>query len=147
MRMLILACSATKIGNPSPVPAFHRYDGPAWRTLRANIDDAGALKVFALSAEHGLISAHRHIADYDRRMTLERGRALVPNVADALAIELLGWQGVIFAFGGGVYRDCLEQARLSAESVISRGIAIDYSIGGIGEQLGQLKTWLRREAA
>lgn len=33
--LLVLACSATKSVAAGNVPAFERYDGPLWRTLRA----------------------------------------------------------------------------------------------------------------
>lgn len=144
-RTVILACSATKRHDTAELAAIARYDGPAWRVLRTNMTCAIA-PPFALSAEFGLISAYQEIPDYDRRMTPARARELVDIVAEQ--IEALIRQGRLnpdretLMFGGGAYRDCLEQARTLAQCELNRGISISYTSGGIGDQLGQLKAFL-----
>jgi hypothetical protein len=141
-RTVILACSQTKRHDTAELAAMARYDGPAWRVLRTNMTCAIA-PPFALSAEFGLISAYQEIPDYDRRMTAARSRELAGVVAEQL--ETLIRQGrldptrEILAFGGGVYRDCLENAIALAEI---EPLRISYTSGGIGEQLGQLKAFL-----
>jgi hypothetical protein len=144
-RTVILACSATKRHDTAELAAIARYDGPAWRVLRSNMTCAIA-PPFALSAEYGLISAYAPIPDYDRRMTAARSRELVDLVAEQLERFVrdgrLDPDRSTLMFGGGVYRDCLEQARTLAQCELGRGISIDYTAGGIGEQLGQLKAFL-----
>lgn len=142
-RCLILACSATKRSDPGLLPAIARYDGPAWRTVRRNMTVTGPL--LALSARYGLLSAFTPIPDYDERMTLGRARELIGPVAAELAL-IAGDVREVYAFGGGIYRDLLEQARVLAEAESGRPIPIGYTTGGIGDQLGQLKAWLGREA-
>lgn len=144
-RTVILACSATKRHDTAELAAIARYDGPAWRVLRTNMTCAIA-PPFALSAEHGLISAYQEIPDYDRRMTPPRARELIDLVAEQL--EALIRQGRLdpdretLVFGGGVYRDCLENARHLAQMELRRWIRLAYTSGGIGDQLGQLKAFL-----
>lgn len=144
-RILILACSATKVKSPRLIAAWLRYDGPAWRTMRANVPAPLAFQTFALSAEHGLIDAMQPIADYDRLMTAERARELVPGVADRLEELGRSYPGEILAFGGRHYRELIQRARELAEEAGDRSIPITYTRGGIGEQLGQLKAWLRKD--
>lgn len=68
-RLLILACSATKRGGPTYMPAIERYDGPLWRTLRT-VDPRGEkAKVAFLSAKLGFRAANTPIETYDARMT------------------------------------------------------------------------------
>lgn len=147
-RSLILACSATKLHNPKPIPAWHRYDGPAWRTLRANISAAnGPIEVFALSAAYGLISTLQIIPDYDERMTEARANALAPRVAEQLR-EHMGQEHIgadVFFIGGKLYRRLFAGAVAQVGAELELEIPINYASGGIGEQLGQLKAWLRRD--
>lgn len=149
MRTVILACSQTKRRDTGELAAIARYDGPAWRVLRTNMTCA-IWPPFALSAEFGLISAYQGIPDYDRRLTPARARELVDTVAEQLETFArqgkLPLAGEILAFGGGVYRDLLEQARLLAQVEIRYDIPITFTEGGIGDQLGQLKAFLRRQA-
>jgi hypothetical protein len=146
-RAVIIACSARKRRSEAELSALARYDGPAWRTLRANLTCL-VEPPFALSAEHGLISAYQEIADYDRRLTPARVRELVDQVADQLVAAIRGgrFRGEIFAYGGALYRELLEAARDLAQCELDRAIPITFSSGGIGDQLGQLKAWLRRHA-
>lgn len=152
-RILILACSATKKPEPLPMPAFYRYDGPAWRTLRANVPAPLPFETFALSAEHGLIPGFQPITNYDRPMTTRRVRELY-DVAGEQLTKIIRQVDMgehiaeleIFAVGGKLYRRLLAGARDCAEVDLDRLLPITFSSGGIGEQLGQLKAWLRREA-
>jgi hypothetical protein len=142
-RTVILACSATKRHDTAELAAIARYDGPAWRVLRTNMTCAIA-PPFALSAEFGLISAYQEIPDYDRRMTPARARDLAGVVAEqleaAIRIGRLDPKREILAFGGGVYRHCLQEAIAIAE--LEGKLRIRFTEGGIGDQLGQLKAFL-----
>lgn len=145
MRTLILSCSATKRPDAGLLPALDRYDGPAYRTLRANRAAAGELRVLVLSAEFGLIDATKPIADYDRRMTLDRALELAPSVGAELRRlsdcgELVG---DVFVYGGADYRNCAQLALINARLDYNRRASVGFSHGGIGEQLGQLKAFLR----
>lgn len=138
-RTVIVACSARKRETTAELSALARYDGPAWRTLRANLSCV-IEPPLALSAEYGLISAYQEIPNYDRRMTAARIEELVDLVADQL--DELGragkLRGAIFAYGGEHYRELLQRAERRAH----RSLDITYSHGGIGQQLGQLKAFL-----
>ncbi|WP_080921715.1 hypothetical protein [Manganibacter manganicus] len=67
-RLLILACAATKRHDPGLIPAYIRYDGPIWRTLRATDPDGTRARVAFLSAHYGFRDAATPIADYDARL-------------------------------------------------------------------------------
>lgn len=145
-RLLILACSATKRRFDGPRAAIAVYDGPAWRTLRSNLTCA-IEPPLVLSAEHGLISVYQEIEAYDRRMTAARSRELIDPTAAKIA-ELGGIgsaRGEIFFYGGALYRSTMQQAIQLAELELERDIPVTYSSGGIGDQLGQLKAWLRKD--
>ncbi|UHC17888.1 hypothetical protein LRS73_08565 [Methylobacterium currus] len=76
-RLLILACSATKRPDPGSIPAFDRYDGPLWRTLRA-ADPAGTrAKVAFLSAHYGFRAASSQIGVYDARLTKDLAARMI----------------------------------------------------------------------
>lgn len=157
-RLLVLACSATKVAGLEALPAWRRYDGPAWRTLRAflarsraelvdaagvwELGDGSRLRVLALSAELGAIPAGLPIADYDRRMTAERafafaampgafGRELLAAALEVADRGLL-WGGAVYVSAAvGLLGREAEAGRLE----LARG-------RGIGDLLGRLKSWL-----
>lgn len=126
MRLLILACSATKRPDNALLPALHRYDGPAWRTLRAYLDRAGAhaddLEVYALSAEFGLFPAIQPIPNYDRRMDMARAVELRPQALAALTLRLQQLPRTAACFthtliwGGRCYQTVLPLCRSPAVS-------------------------------
>jgi hypothetical protein len=147
-RTVILACSATKRADTCELSALARYDGPAWRTLRANLT-CMIEPPLALSAEFGLISAYQEIPDYDRKLDGPRVLELIDQVYQQI-VELVQQgrlRGEIFAYGGRYYRSLLEQAFQLAEMELERDIPVTYSRGGIGDQLGQLKAFLTRTPA
>lgn len=68
-RLLILACSATKRGEPKSMPAIERYDGRLWQTLRSVDPQGRKAQVSFLSAHYGFRDAACPIEPYDQRMT------------------------------------------------------------------------------
>jgi hypothetical protein len=90
--LLVVSCSATKLGAPGDLPALYRYDGPVFRVLRAFMRDhhwPPGLSVAVLSAQYGLIGALASIAHYDRRMDSLRASELCSSVTKTL----LDWKG------------------------------------------------------
>jgi hypothetical protein len=147
-RTVIIACSATKRRDVGELSALARYDGPAWRTLRAHLT-CMIEPPLALSAEYGLISAYQEIPNYDRKLDEDRAAGLVAQVAEQLE-ELARSgriRGEIFAYGGKHYRELLEAAADLAADRLGRELPITYSSGGIGQQLGQLAAFLTRTPA
>lgn len=76
-RLLVLACSATKRPDPHRIPAFARYDGPLWRTLRAADPEGRRAKVAFLSAHYGFRDAATPITDYDARLTPDLAERMI----------------------------------------------------------------------
>ncbi len=136
--LLIVGCSATKRHDADLMPALERYDGPMYRVLRKALRErpglAERLTICVLSAEHGLISADTPIADYDVQMTRELALNMRPKVVQQAQAIFGGrrWPGFIAC--GKTYRLALPAQIWYAE--------MRSSFGGIGKQLGQLKTWL-----
>lgn len=144
-RTLVMACSATKLASPGPLEAFRRYDGPAYRVLRKHcggqlaqdrqLAEGARLQVYILSAKYGLISSRADIDHYDLQMSPARSRVLIGWSAHAEQFqELLRQEGELFVVAGAAYRSVLD--------AWACGKSYRYAIGGIGEQLGQLKRWL-----
>lgn len=76
-RLLILACSATKTKDPGRIPAYQRYNGPLWQTLRT-VDPGRELAAVAfVSARFGFKHACYGIEDYDARLTPELARQMI----------------------------------------------------------------------
>ncbi|WP_454727723.1 MULTISPECIES: DUF6884 domain-containing protein [Cupriavidus] len=141
---LLIACSATKRDAVDPLPALTRYDGPAYRVLRAGLPAlAHRLPLRILSARYGLLAAQSPIPDYNQRMDAARAATIVREgaVAREIAADLARVRPTdILVMGGGDYREvfvnALTRAGLPAHV---RVLAVQ---GGIGEQLGQLRRWL-----
>jgi hypothetical protein len=141
-KLLIIACSATK-RETAPGELLHAinlYDGPGYRTLRKHLRNDVA--VLVLSAEHGLIQAYEEIATYNRKMTAKRAGELSAQVAKVLEDVIFFYQVMgdktldIHVHGGKTYRDALPLERL-------KELGATFGEGGIGLQLGALKTWLQ----
>jgi hypothetical protein len=143
-RFLILACSATKRPTAGLCPALERYDGPAYRVLRAWLrmqPTAGVhLTVCIISAAYGWLAADTPIPDYNQRMTAARALALRADVRVAL-LETVADDGPFDAtliMLGAAYR-----AAVPLDPATSACLGtLTWTQGGIGQQLGQLKRWL-----
>ncbi len=155
-RLLIQSCSAQKRHDTGLLPALERYDGPAFRLLR-KAKAAGLMTdvyLLIVSAEHGLIDEDRRIADYDRRMTVERAIELAPQVSS----DLLRWlqsdwknaeprcNDVFINLGAGYVPVLAGVAGQGFPGVgawcDAHAIRFAFARGSIGDRLHQLKCWL-----
>ena len=141
MRLLMLGCSERKVGTCGRLPAFQRYDGPAYRVFRKflrDCPDAGPpLNLYILSAKYGLISGDILIPDYDLRMTSERAAKLKPAVERRLDLIFTVYRyDEIFVVMGKVYREALMDFMPSGPRVV-------VADGKIGEKSAALYRWLR----
>lgn len=140
-RLLVLARPARKRPGGGLLPAIHRYDGPAFRVLRAFL--AGAADppdVLVLSARYGLIAAAREIPDYDRRLTPGDADAERPDVLRALgeALARTDYTEVALCLGRAYRR-----AVAGHGDVVPAGTAVAFLTGGQGTRLRNLRAWLR----
>ncbi|ABQ68576.1 hypothetical protein Swit_2217 [Rhizorhabdus wittichii RW1] len=151
MKLVILACSATKRPDTGLLPAIQRYDGPMWRTLRARLAElpaarqayaSGDLRIMMLSALCGFKPVDRAIPDYDHRMT----RDLAARLADDPSCDFQSIppivreaEAVLFA-GGDIYRDAMWEA--SGGSLWNLMKITETDAGGIGHHRAQLSAWL-----
>ncbi len=123
------------------MPAMDRYDGPAYKIVRkclGAVPDARTYDEFLiLSAEFGLIPDSRRILYYDRRMTVERAEELHKQTLHTLKpILSSGWiYRAVFVYMGKTYHRAIE-------GVDAYFPDIQYSHGGIGVQLSQLRQFL-----
>ena len=142
MRLVLLGCSQAKVGTCGRLPAFQRYDGPAYRVFRKFLRDwtdaVPPMNLYILSAQYGLISGDILIPDYDRQMTPDRAEQLKPAVKKSLSLVLsLHQYDEIFVGMGKLYRDVLLDSLPSDSHVV-------VAEGRIGEKSSALYQWLRR---
>lgn len=143
MRLLIVACSATKNPVVEPIPALERYDGVAYRVIRRWQHDhriqADQLAILILSARYGLISADPCIPTYNDRMTVSQAIALRLQVRRALETHLAArglYQATCICLGQDYWKALDLELFHPYLGVVTR------TEGGIGVQLRQLKHWL-----
>lgn len=140
-RLLILACSQRKRPHPCLLAAIDRYDGPTFRVLRRSLrtELPHTTDVYILSAEFGLIPASQPTPNYDRRMTIERARALRPSVVTELNKVFTNSDYVkVFICMGQIYLNALEGFDESAPpSDVTWAVT-----GSLGRRLSQLHDWL-----
>lgn len=129
-----MACSATKRPDAGMMPAYDRYDGPMWRTLRAAIGpypDPATLQIWFLSARYGFQPARLPIPDYEHRLT---GEPATRGNAEGFARCVYSADAVLFA-GGQLYRDVMHSA-------VGWPAKARETSGGIGVQRAQLRAWI-----
>lgn len=145
-RLLITACSATKRPEPGLMPAIERYYGSTFRTIRAvlrTLPIADHPHILILSARYGLIAADRLIPNYDQRMDATGATAITADVRSTLRTHLhrYGPYTETLLHLGAAYRPALALAL--ADAAIQRDLGTcQFTDGGIGRRLGQLKRWL-----
>ena len=141
-RLLLVACSARKNPVSGSVPAWHLYDGVAFRVLKRALRAAEwptDLDVVILSAKYGLLAPETPIETYDEVMTPARGQRMKHVVHGSLLrlVESRPYRQLL-VFAG---RDYLQALRLSPVW-LPRTLAVEVAGGGIGEKLH----WLRLRA-
>lgn len=139
-RLLIISCSSTKA--PGRNGACNLYRGPAHLQLAKLERELGVVDcdVLVLSAKHGLIGWRARIDGYDDQMTPERAESM----ADLNELVLRNLQSEneyeeIFVMASKAYLPALGQIgnwKGDAKIIIAGG-------RGIGDQRGQMATWLR----
>ena len=140
MRLLLLGCSQKKHPRLSTMPAFQRYDGPAYRVFRKFIRDhcPEEIDLYILSTAHGIISGDLLIGDYDQKLTPERAAQLKPYIREGLT-QILARERYdeIFVGMGKDYRELIAD-------LIPSDQPVTFAEGGIGEKSSALYQWLRR---
>lgn len=145
--LLVMPCSARKSRTLGLIPAADRYDGPTWRTLRANRKGL-ELDVLVLSAAHGFIWEGTHIADYDRKLDARRADELAFDISAPWAREKALAAPHVFLMGGALYLGVMLEVLFSGTDAIMDKARVQFptSAGdrrpGIGEQMASLKRWL-----
>jgi hypothetical protein len=138
----VVACSATKQKVAGPVPAWHLYDGVAFRVLNRALRGGTwplDLDVVILSAKYGLIDPTTVIESYDEVMTEPHAAQLQHGVHRRLNRLICGrgYQELLI-FAGRTY---LRAIRL-APVWYPAGLEIRVAPGPIGRKLGCLRSWL-----
>jgi len=143
MKALILACSKTK----ADAPAFPRelYRGVLWTELARHPSGLPQLRLFVLSAEHGLLETCRHrIAPYDRKMTPARAQALAKQIR-AQWIQSGCDEAIVV--GGADYQQAAELAGIPiAIRLDGRGPAGARGLGILRKRWRAFLTAIHREA-
>lgn len=146
-RLLILSCSRSKRSEDQLLPAYERYDGPAFRLLRRYLNRSTNIpNIRILSAEYGLISYDFHIPYYERRMTAQRAQELRPQVTKELNTLLKvdkrkNGHGVFIYLGKDYLRT------LEGSNIFSPKCAVNVAAGTPGKRLADLYRWLYEESS
>lgn len=149
LRVLVLACSATKDPAWHPLCARHRYKGPLWLTLNRLDTEQSLARQFVLSALHGLLVAEAPIENYDLKLTPARADELVldpAHLARSLGTLRCNARGAVevCAVGGKLY---VETSRRLVQAAKEHGIlAADVTFTLVNDQIGMMRrrmaTWL-----
>jgi hypothetical protein len=152
MKLIILSCSATKRADEGELKTIDRYDGPMWRTLRAQLErnaeaalavKSGDLLIWALSARYGFVDAiHTPMPNYEKKMTVEilAKMARDPSYDFQRIYSFVDSADAVLFAGGEMYRDAMWRA---SGGRLSQIMKIDETDGaGIGEHRAQLGAWL-----
>lgn len=111
MRLLILTCGSRKIATNGLVRAGQLYDGPIWRTYRANLQTARWQKPHALlilSAEYGFMLKNHMITTYERMMTPERAAELKASPIPEFAHQLVTHAADVTFVGSKLYAEVVQ---------------------------------------
>lgn len=140
--LVVLGCSETKRPSSAPLPAIELYDGPMYRVLRSHLRSnawPSGVSLAILSAEYGLIGGLARIDSYERRMSPDRARHLLPSVSDTLD----RWAGSHHSVRLIMGRDYLPAIEAPARRAYGRVLV---ARGMIGEKLHSLSRFLGRRA-
>jgi hypothetical protein len=142
-RLLLLSCSRSKRAGSALLPAYERYDGPAFRLLRRYLKvttNIPTIKI--LSAEFGLIPYDFLIPNYDRHMTMQRAVELQAPVKKELKRILAtgGHKRQIFIYSSKHYLKTLE-----GNNVFPSWATVRVTNGTPGKRLADLYQWLYGE--
>jgi hypothetical protein len=143
-RLLILACTKSKIHGTNLLPAIERYDGPAFRVVRRFLSLASEKPIIlVLSAEHGLIRHDKLIPFYDRRMTPQLARSLRPQVRKTLQIFVRKARNGSDPRGYTDLFACMSKDYLYAlADNIPPNVNLIWASGSPGNKLAALHHWL-----
>ncbi len=152
VKLIIMACSATKKVDQTEIPAINRYDGPMWRTLRAQLQrnpevaaatKSGELLIWVVSARYGFFDAiNTRIHDYDQKMTPRRMATMLscPSYDLQRIRSFVDEADAVLFAGGELYRNAMWKASGGRLTTIMK---IDETDGaGIGQHRAQLGAWL-----
>jgi hypothetical protein len=145
-RLLLLSCSRSKRADSDLLPAFERYNGPAFRLLRRYMKSStNAPIVKILSAEFGVIPHDCYIPNYNRSMTVQRARELQPKVLEEInktlkAVNSKKSQEVFICLGKNYMKT------LEGSSIFSSQAKVKVALGTPGKRLFDLYNWLYGEA-
>jgi hypothetical protein len=141
-RLLLVSCSAKKNTVAGSVPAWHLYDGVAYRVLKRALradEWPEDLDIVILSAKYGLIEPDAVIETYDEIMTPDRAQRIQHVVHGKLArlVESRPYEQLL-VFAG---QDYLRALRLSP-IWLPRRLIVEIAGGGIGRKLHWLRSQL-----
>ena len=153
--VLVIACGNKK--EPGRVPVHQKYLGGLWQQYRASAPSIPSkdMRVFVMSAKHGLLPETEVISSYNRRLvpdskrTLERGERRVSTIIPELVTQIKRrrFPDTIYFSGSAIYLQALrEAARQTGRDVIDlqemRRFPGRTKRGGIGKQRGALNWFL-----
>lgn len=164
--LFFLACSNRKVETEQPIPLRDLYDGPTWQTLRTHGGHILDSAIIVLSGKYGWTPAGQYTSPYNERISKQKVDALIARGASEQERtskgHVIGWtpvQLVARAWGKAAWKAVVvcggEEYRRAFDAIIPELKALGYieaeapvitTVGGIGEQRGQLGEILRQLA-
>lgn len=115
-RLLIISCSRRKDESSELLPAWNRYQGGCFPTLRKISSTVGLpddLDILIISAKYGLMTPDSVTEWYDEKMTAERSRSLRRSVERDLIKKVRGNNyGQTLLILEPQYKECLRWVSL-----------------------------------
>ncbi|WP_241172580.1 DUF6884 domain-containing protein [Burkholderia gladioli] len=142
-RLVVLACSATKLAHAAP--AIELYRGVMYSIYRANVRSETAPALMILSARHGFIRPNTVIEPYEQRMTEARAEAWLREIACAMPAAWPVTARTILLAGGRDYRRVMRAVleRQAECGIGPAGARVAETSGSLGYQRQQLSAFLQ----
>ena len=145
MRLLVMSCSNRKIKEPALMPAWDRYDGPAYWVVNAAIREVSCPPTthIIISAKLGVIEPTLPIPDYNVKMTPFLAKIQAPRIREALQLKVDEVKpSEILVFAGPHY-----QAAIMPPISWAGDVPVSAVWGQLGFRYQLLRAWYRGEVA
>lgn len=145
MRLLVMSCSNRKIKEPALMPAWERYDGPAYWVVNLSKREVACPPTthIIISAKFGVIEPELRIPDYNVKMTPFLAKIQAGRIREALQLKVDAVKpSEILVFAGPHY-----QAAVMPPTSWAGDVPVSAVWGQLGFRYQLLRAWYRGEVA
>lgn len=145
MRLLVMSCSNRKIKEPALMPAWERYNGPAYWVVNKSLKDIKCPETthIIISAKYGVIEPTLPIPDYNVKMTPFLAKTQSKTIRERLQMKVDEVKpSEILVFAGPHY-----QAAVMPPTSWAGDVPVTAVWGQLGFRYQLLRAWYRGEVA